>query len=60
MGDVFSKLPRVDAVFVPGAIRPYAAQSAHAFLEKTNREPPPLSSQSENVDVAAGIQRASG
>ncbi len=56
-GEVFKKLPRIDAVFVPGG-DPGHTQPKYlmALLEKQTAEPAPLPSQGADVGFAAGLQ----
>ena len=53
-----AKLPRVDAVFVPGG-DPGHTQPKHlmALLEKQTASPPPLPPEREDVGLAAGLHQ---
>ena len=56
-GDVFAKLSRIDAVFVPGGDPGHTQPKVlMALLEKQTREPPPLPSQGADVGLAPELQ----
>ena len=60
-GEVFQKLPRIDAIFVPGG-DPGHTQPKHlmALLEKQTRTAAPLSSQGPDVGLAARASTSPG
>ncbi len=57
-GEVFRRLPRIDAVFVPGGDPGHTRTEIHdGAARKAGRQPAPVPSQGANVDVAAGVHQ---